>query len=49
MPDDAIVALPELESERREYYDMMWDVLDENWTLAEMREWASMGVRLGHA
>lgn len=46
---DWVVQLPELESERRDYYDAMWDVLDENVTLQEMREWRSMGVRIGHS
>ena len=46
-PDE--MALSELDRDRREYYDAMWDVLDQNWSLKEMGEWQARGVRLGHA
>lgn len=49
MPDETICALPELDDERREYHEAMWDVLDENVSLAEMWEWRAMGVRIGQA
>lgn len=48
MPDEYITALPELERDRRDWMEAMWDVLDENVSLAEMREWRALGIRIGH-